>query len=75
MNQTLAEMAKCLLQQCNLHKSFWGEVINCAVDETGVFRDDQLKTPYISKNLDPRFSGIRPAVSHLKIFEQIFFVF
>ncbi|WRX13419.1 Integrase [Theobroma cacao] len=68
-NRTLLEMARCLLFQKKLPKTFWAEVVNTAnyilnISQTRVLMQT---TPYES------WFGRKPSVEHLRIFRSIYY--
>ncbi|KAG8491216.1 hypothetical protein CXB51_014346 [Gossypium anomalum] len=69
-NRTVMDIARCLLFQSKLPNSFWAEAVNSSVYllnklPTHAVKD---KTPFEA------WHGLKPTVSHLKIFGCVFYV-
>lgn len=69
-NRTLVEMARCLLIQGNLHRSFWGEAVYTA---------NYLRNRSTSKSLDgrtpcERWTGKVPNLKHIRIIGTVVYI-
>lgn len=65
LNRTLAEKARCMLIDANLSVKFWAEAIN-----TAAYIINRIPCRSTAENKTPEelWSGIRPRISHLKVF-------
>lgn len=66
-NRSVLEMARCMIFEKKLPKSFWAEAIN-----TAVYLQNRLPTRAI-KGMTPveAWGGIKPSVRHLKVFGSL----
>ncbi|CAN0856784.1 Retrovirus-related Pol polyprotein from transposon TNT 1-94 [Linum grandiflorum] len=63
-NRTVMEMARCMLAEKNLPKSFWAEAVN-----TAVYLLNRLPTRALKDQIPiEAWSGHKPTVKHLKVF-------
>ena len=63
-NRTVMEMARCMLAEKNLPKSFWAEAVN-----TAVYLLNRLPTRALKDKIPiEAWSGHKPTVKHLKVF-------
>ncbi|KYN50211.1 Copia protein [Cyphomyrmex costatus] len=69
-NRTIMDMARCLLDEAQVHKKYWPEIISAAtyLKNRSLANTIEKKTPY------EIFFRKRPNVSHLKLYESKVFV-
>lgn len=63
-NRTVAEMARCLLLQCNLPMKFWAEAVNTTnyIQNRNIIKELVFKTPF-----EIQYEQ-KPSVFHFKVF-------
>ncbi|WVY91926.1 hypothetical protein V8G54_037440 [Vigna mungo] len=66
-NRTILDMVRCMLKGKNMPKKFWAEAVQCAVYVQNRCPHAKLgeKTP------QEIWSGVKPNVSHLKVFDSV----
>lgn len=62
-NRTIVEMARCMLISSKLPESLWAEAVN-----TAVYLRNRSPTSLLMKTPYEMWSGVKPAVYHLRIF-------
>ncbi|KAJ3708478.1 hypothetical protein LUZ61_012183 [Rhynchospora tenuis] len=66
-NRTILDMVRSMLKSKNMPKDFWAEAVRCAV----YIQNRSFQARLKDKTPQEAWSGIKPTVSHLKVFGSV----